>query len=186
MSKIDVRIAYSPDGLLGKEYNRIIEESNCEWILLLDHDLFLCNPHWYYLCQQAIKNSPKAGIITCLTNNIGCSYQLDKYAPVTHDIMQHIYYAKTINGYGVTDVSNEKMAISGMFMLINKQAWKEAGGFPGVGFFKEDNDFGRAVLKAGWKIYRMDGLYVYHLRNRSQSSWITGQKVSKDFLIKKK
>jgi len=179
LPKIDVRIPFEPGGKLGEDYNRIMNESKHDWVLFLDHDLFLLNPHWYLMCQKAISSNPGAGMFSCWTNNLGKTMQRDETAPQTDSLIDHINHAKKIFqkfGYGCTEIDKA----SGMFLLISKVAWERVLGFPGLGLFKEDWDFSRRLKNYKFKIFRIDGLYVYHLRDRSRGSWIEGEKTSKE------
>lgn len=102
-------------------------------------------------------------------------------SPESPNMSDHIAFSKRIwdrHGYKVSELKHP--GISGMFMLVNKEAWADVDGFPGVGFFAEDTAFGRRLRNGGWKLRRMDGLYIYHLRNRDQEAWIEGQQLSKD------
>lgn len=185
--KIDVRIAYEPGGQLGADYNRIFRETPHEWVLLLDHDVLLLNPHWYTIAQECIRQNPRAGIFTCWTNNIGNpaqrwggSLQLSAM-PATDSIAEHRALARGIfEGFGCTSTVIDGSKCSGMLLLIRKAAWTAVGGFPGVGMFREDWTFGRKVQGRGYEVRRMDGLYVYHVRDRSEGTWIPGVDTSKE------
>lgn len=183
--KIDCRIPFEPGGQLGADYNRIMNETVYEWVLFVDHDIFLAsNPHWYLLCQKAIENYPGAGLFTCWTNNLGRTMQRDPHSPQGHDLQDHIEHARSMfetYQYSCTQIDKA----SGMFLLISKNAWTKVGGFPGVGIFKEDWDFSRRLTRAGFPIYRIDGLYVYHLRDRKRGSWIEGQETTKEIRDKR-
>jgi len=179
--KIDVRIPFRPGGKLGEEYNHIMAESNCEWVLFLDHDLFLCNPHWYLLCQKAIeKHGKSAGMFSCWTNHLGKTIQLDETAPQNDHLGEHIDHATEIFKKYQYQCTECKGRFSGMFFLIKKSAWAKVGGFPGVGIFKEDWDFSRKLATAGFKLWRIDGLYVYHLRETKRVSRIEGVLTTKE------
>jgi GT2 family glycosyltransferase len=179
--KIDVRIPFRPGGQLGAEYNHIMNETNCDWVLFLDHDLFLCNPHWYLICQTVIaKYGKTAGMFSCRTNHLGKTIQRDGNAPQNDHLGEHIDYATEIfktHQYQCTECTDK---FSGMFFLIKKFAWEKVNGFPGVGIFKEDWDFSRKLLIAGFKLWRIDGLYVYHLRETSRVSRIEGVLTTKE------
>lgn len=179
MHKIDVRVPYEPGGQLGRDYNRIMEETNYQWVLFLDHDIFLCNPHWYHICQKAIETHPKAGMFSCWTNNLGNTPQRHPQAPVSDCLDAHRHFARYLwNTHQYNNTSIDKC--SGMLMLVNKVAWGRAGGFPAEGLFKEDWTFTKRLLKAGFLVFRIDGLYVYHMRDRKSGSWIEGHKTSKE------
>lgn len=177
--KIDIRIPYRPGAQLGAEYNSIMEETNCDWVLFLDHDVFLCNPHWYLMCSKAIEADPDAGLFTCWTNNIGNTMQKDHGAPQSDDICVHIAHARMMFDkykYSITRIDKA----SGMFFLINKAKWEKVGGFPGVAIFSEDWKFTKKMTKMGISLYRIDGLYVYHRRDRTIGSWIPTEKTTKE------
>jgi GT2 family glycosyltransferase len=167
--KIDVRIPYEPEGRLGWDYNRIMEETPHDWVLLLDHDVLLLNPNWYHICQQASQLG--ASLITCKTNaphpKTG---QCDKKAPKTDSVGEHQVYAKQVwdrFGMSATPVS----LVSGFFMLVHKPAWRQCGGFPGVKMFGEDWGFSERLIAHGKTLLRLDGLYVYHMRKRV-GTWV--------------
>lgn len=179
MMKIDVRIPFEPGGRLGEDYNRVMEETKHDWVLFLDHDVFLCNPHWYHLCQFSIQSQPKAGMFSCWTNNLGDTPQRHPDAPVTHCLIEHKKFARVIwdqYQYSLTGIGK----CSGMLMLISKKAWGAVGCFPAQGLFKEDWTFTKRLVKGGFQVFRIDGLYVYHMRDRDDGSWIDGHKTSKE------
>jgi GT2 family glycosyltransferase len=193
MERITVCIPYKPGRQLAKAYNEAMAAATTEWVLLLDWDLFSCNPHWYDCCVSAIEQvGHEAGWITCVTNRIGSNSQKAKFfmdkddpPPLGHDVMDHITYARkmhrkynTMNGDGTlqkVDVRRFKGALSGFFILTSKTAWKAAGGFDekrkrlmGV-----DNIYSRDVSKAGYRLMGMPGLYFYHVYREKARLWRT-------------
>jgi GT2 family glycosyltransferase len=144
-----------------------MDTATTEWVLLLDWDLFACNPFWYDMCISAIKQleGVKVGCITCVTNRIGNPAQKDVMAPKSDDLMEHIEYARGRYEIFGDKVIRFKGALSGFFMLTNKTAWRAAGGFDetrkrlnGV-----DNYYSRDLGRAGYPLYGMPGLYYYHI-----------------------
>ncbi len=185
--KIDVRIPFEPGNLLGWDYNRVMKQSKYDWVLLLDHDIFLAlNPHWYMICQRVISECEKdVGAFGCYTAGGGNLQQRAEGSPLRGDgIPEHIEFAKKIfaeHHYFTTQIDR----ITGMFMLIRKEAWKEIGGFSKQGIFGADRRFSKQLTKAGWKMMRINGLYIYHLRDIRATSWIEGEKVSRDYAKRK-
>lgn len=169
MSYIDVRIPYEPNKNLGLAYNRAFETVD-DWILFLDHDVFLLNPNWYHISQEAIKQvGHNAGFITCVTNRIGNPNQrVPAYATGAcgDDITAHSQYARQLyekHGNNIRDITeiSKIWKLSGFFILTHKQAWKDAGGFAD-GFLGIDNIYGDAIINAGYSVYLIEGLYCYH------------------------
>ena len=188
---ITVCTPYKPGCQLAKAYNEYMEAATTEWVLMLDHDLFNCNPHWYDCCLSAIEQvGHDAGWITCITNRIGSNSQKaarfmpeDDPPPQSHDVTEHITYARKVHQrYNTTDgngllikagVKRIPGALSGFFILTSKTAWAKAGGFDenrkrlmGV-----DNYYSRAVCKAGYKLYCIVGLYFYHIYREKNRFW---------------
>lgn len=184
MNHITVCTPFEPGRKLAYAYNRAMEHAKTEWVLLLDWDLFNCNPYWYDMCQYAIKElGHKTGWITCVTNRIGAPQQRADGAPKTHDIVDHVAYARDlfkehskVDANGVLEKTTLKRipgALSGFFILTNKTAWRACGGFDenrkrlmGV-----DNKYSRALGKAGFAHYYMPGLYFYHIYGFKRTIW---------------
>jgi GT2 family glycosyltransferase len=183
---INVCIPFDPGANLGGEYNRIMEESKREWVLFLDHDVLILNPHWYLLCQEAIRKHPDAGLFTAFGSAGGSKFQRIGGTPARgQSILVHRGLAKKIfqkHGFSLTEnnPSDRKALISGFFMLTSKTAWKKAGGFGNMGLFAQDHLYHRRIAAAGLKCYRIDGIYCYHLLERVDGSWIRFQKTSKE------
>ena len=165
---IDVRIPYSTERNLGDAYNRAIQSSESNWVLLLDHDVFLAlSPRWYEICIHTIsKHNP--ALASCWTCKTGSALPWIAYqdSPDSTDIQDHVQTAQRIyNQYQMSVTEIEK--VTGFFMLINKSVWKSVGGFPAKGISQEDWDYSKKLTDAGHKIFRMDGMYVYHHKARS-------------------
>lgn len=94
------------------------------------------------------------------------------------------------HGYDLKRIElNSEGGISGFFMVLNKQAWLDVGGFPAKGFFGEDTAIARKMWNAGKPMYVMRGLYCWHrgsLKGARQSSWVDGGQTSKDFFPSQK
>ena len=183
-SQITVKIPYEPGRRLAHAYNVAMDTSKTEWVLLLDWDLFICNPYFYDMCLNAIKQVGKdTGWITCVTNRIGAPQQRDEDAPINNDIGEHIRYASKvfadhskIDRHGQllhTDVARIPGALSGFFILTNKTAWKKCGGFDETRkrLLGVDNRYSRALSRAGYSHYYMPGLYMYHVYKQKAQLW---------------
>ncbi len=172
--KIDVKIPYSEIGQLADAYNEALFEGTSEWVLFLDHDVFLCNPHWYGMCVQAIeslKSDSKAFCIGCVAGGeIKTRKRRRGLQSLPIDsIAAHIEVAKQAYGmYGNTLVPRKKY-VTGFFLLMNRKIALEIGFVQQkLGYiYNIDVDFGTRGLEAGYNIYTMPGLYVYHRREMS-------------------
>lgn len=185
--KIDVRVPFEPGNLLGWDYNRVMKESKHDWVLLLDHDIFLAlNPHWYMICQRVISECKKdVGAFGCYASIIGNLEQRAGDCPSREDgIPKHREFAKRLfdkHHYSTTQIDR----VTGMFMLVRKEAWEKVRGFSKQGIFGTDYKFSEQLTKGGWKKMRINGLYIYHLRDIRATSWIEGEKVSMDYTKRK-
>lgn len=163
---IDVKIPYEPGKKLALAYNRAMENTTAPWVLLLDHDVSLVNPQWYDICLKVIDNlkNTNVGLITCVTRGKARSFQLVQ--ATNHDQMNaHIQSAFEIYAHWGDKVEKVETTITGFFMLIKREAWEKVQFQEvGHGVDKVDIDFSSRLLKAGYEIYVMKGLYVFHRR----------------------
>ena len=157
---IEVKVPYYP-GDLGKAYNLCMETAK-EWVLFLDDDVYLrTQPLWFNICMKAIEKGKNAGLFVCMTNRIGCGVQRCRDAPQCDDLDAHIEYAgKRYEQFGNHLQPIPTVSPSGFFMLTHKSVWesvKFTSGFLGV-----DNRFAGRVKLAGYAVYLIEGLYLYH------------------------
>ena len=164
-----IRIPFKPDKMLGAAYNEIAE-AVIDWVLIIDHDVLIIPPNWYYMCLEAIdKVGYKAGWITCMTNKIGCPLQRAHNNP-TQDMNWHYDYAydmyKKYRGQleDVTDINGWKF--SGMFILTHRQALSDIGRIPDNKFIGVDNWIYDRMKEHGYRMYIMKDFYVYHSYRR--------------------
>jgi len=146
----------------GKCLNQIMEASPFEWVMIHDHDIFFCHPEWYRIVCQNIKDAKNAGLLTCVTNRIGCSEQKvkpNRYEPDNNNLDLHRAFAIKVQYRGISEA---KKPISGLVMVTSKTAWKKAGGFREKGIIGVDNDYHRRIVEAGYKVYIMNNLYMFH------------------------
>jgi len=169
-------IPYSPGNHLGFAYNEAMAAYVKDWVLFIDHDLLLVNPHWFDICRNAINSlGHEAGWITCYTNRINCKYQIAPDIDKKNDnIRYHREYAKNLyikNKGSLKDVTDAKNCrFSGFFMLTHKKAWEAAGKFnERCGLFSVDVQYSTALKSRGYRLYVMQDLYVYHAYFRDSS-----------------
>jgi GT2 family glycosyltransferase len=176
------KIPYGLNEDLAGAYNKAMLEANSDWVILMDHDVFpSCNPHWYEMCLEAVKCAEDdVGLITCVCNpRIDGKEDPDKTSQrpdislMSTDIHEHINVAKKLYGkYGMEtrEIKSEKVA--GFFMIVNKKIWEKIRFVDvGRGVRKVDWTYCSKLLKRGYKILEMPGLYVYHHRGVRTLKW---------------
>ena len=164
---IDVKIPYESGRQLAFAYNRAMETATSEWVLMVDHDIYLAtNPHWYAMSLNAVEQlqNKKVGWITAKTNRIGNKSQLYSVQNDSDDLNQHIDIASKLYEERGDTISVAKGNLSGFFILTNKTAWQSVGGFKdqGKGLSAVDNIYSKELRANGFGMYVMDGLYLYH------------------------
>jgi Predicted glycosyltransferases len=172
---IEVIIPYEPCCKLGYAYNRAMEKAE-DWVLFLDHDVFLCNPNWYELLLHVIsKVGHSVGVISGITNRIPSIIQNSnnylKEVPKSNVLDDHILYSKKIwEKYKFQYIIKEgKSDLCGFTILTHKEAWKKAGGFQNK--FHVDCHYGWDVQAAGFKVCIVPSFYVYHLESEKVRLW---------------
>lgn len=169
---IDVRIPWEPGRRLGKACNRMFETVE-DWGLILDWDVMLLDIGWYDKCLQAIEQvGEKAGLISCVTNRIGCPLQkanIPRAEANSDDLRIQGPVAQFHSGFygfggrpAIIDVTDSSHKLSGMFFLTRRKVWDEVGGVPDDKFIGMDNYYHDRVKEAGYRIYVMQNLYVFH------------------------
>jgi len=164
--QIEVGIPWEPERRLGAAANRFMSRID-DWGLILDWDVSLLNIHWYDICLRAVKHlGHSAGLISCVTNRIGCPLQKAPGAPAGDDMEVHREFARKVEqDYAgqVRDVTwHERWKLSGMFFLTHREAWDQVGGAPGGKFIGFDNWYHDRVRELGYRIHVLQDLYVYH------------------------
>lgn len=157
-------IAFDEERNLGRAYNEIMERlSPGDWGCFLDHDAVFTTREWYGQIKRAVQDNPQGGLFTAVTNRIGRKSQIPPGAPAGHDMRDHRVFGAQLakqHGHSVRDITRES-PLSGVVMVISREAWKAIGGFKS-GFFGVDNAAHRDVARSGRRVYMMPGLYVYH------------------------
>jgi len=166
--RIDVKIPYSENEDLAEAYNRALEESTADWVLFLDHDVFLCNPKWYDMCLAAIKTlevDPKAACVGCACGGEHHKRTMEGEGVPTS--LLDTYIAESISRYHEFGnmLQKKHRHTTGYFLLLNR-AIALATGFRQIkkSVNNIDKDFGNRLIKGGYNIYHMPGLYIYHRR----------------------
>ena len=179
---IEVRIPCSKDNNLAAIYNSALSDCRSDWVLFLDHDVFLCNPHWYKICLEALaalKQDPMAACIGCVCGGERHRHTMASNGFPNANIEDHIEISRgEYFKYGNT-LQRIHQHIPGFFMLLRTSVARQIN-FRQVKRGRINNidvDFGNRLLEAGYHIYTMPGLYIYHRRGMKH--------LKKEFTIKK-
>lgn len=158
-------IPYADDRNYGRACNEFMEcIPDDAWACVVDHDAMFTTPEWHRQLTSAAIQRPD-GCFSAMTNRIKCEWQLVPDVDVkNHDIQYHRQIGEKLleshKMLDVTDDPNDKTP-GGLIMMMSKQAWKEAGGFP-QGLHYLDRIMWLALKKAKRRIFIIKGLYLYH------------------------
>ena len=184
--RVEVKIPYGINNDLAGAYNEAMESSKAEWVLLLDHDVFVsCNPKWYEICIEVVNTVPdRVGMITCVCNprprRKSKGSQYPDIIEYSHDIDAHIEVARKLHQkYGLYLQQVPTYKVAGFFMLVRKEAWRQIK-FEGVGRGSDmvDWTFAGKLQRRGWQIWELPGLYVYHRRDVRKLEWDDVEEIS--------
>lgn len=129
---------YRLDKNLVKAYNSFMELlPDGSWGLFRDADTLFLDSMYGEVLVRAIKNNPTTGCFTCLTNRINNPQQLhSEYSGDgirKHRAISNVIKKKNANQYKniIYDDSNPTgiISMSGMMLLLSKDAWNIVGGF---------------------------------------------------------
>jgi GT2 family glycosyltransferase len=155
---------YSIDKKLGKAYNESMSLLPDDgWGCLMDMDAMFLTPDAGHILHEYAKLLPDAGLLTCYTNRIHPKADQQLLHGVSEnfsvDFHQQISYNQKRELFKYTELKRE---VSGFLMLVPKKVWNEIKFDEFQDCLGVDNEFSWALFNRGKKIYRMDGLYVWH------------------------
>lgn len=162
--QVHICTPYRIDKNLGRAYNEAMAripdgDSGC----FIDYDIQLLTPDAGVILHEYANRFP-GSLLTCFTNRISPLSKkqlLGGTISEDSDLRNHIRLAEVQRSHLYT-VRELHRDISGMLMVIPKSLWaehqfEETGKCLGV-----DTYYVRRIRAAGKKIYRMNGLYVFH------------------------
>ena len=154
-------IPYADDRNLGRACNEcmaMLPEDG--WGVILDHDAVFTTPEWHRQLTRAIQLYPE-GCFTGYANRARRPFKAPGTAMDNHDMAFHrALGAMLLKNETIRDVTEER-APNGMLIVLSKQAWKKAGGFA-QGLHYVDRIMWKSLKMAGYRIYLVEGLYLYH------------------------
>ena len=149
--KITVYDNYTQKENIAQLWNRLIRQSECEYVCLLNSDTVVSRG-WLEGLLEVFNYEENVGAVGPSTSSsrnpqaIGNKENWQK--PELVDFEQE--YGKTHQ-------------LSGFCLLVSKKAWKDAGGFPeDLGFYGQENVFLNRVQKKGYKTIWRKSVFVYH------------------------
>ena len=151
---------------IGVSYNKILNlVDDDDWVCFLDGDAVHTSSFFGKRIEDVIVNNSNFSMFTCVTNRIGCPYQIAQGVnQLTDDQRYHRDFGEnTWNDHKtiVLDITNLQL-LSGVLILINKKAWQKVGGFKETGMLGVDNDIHVKFKNAGLRVGLMKGIYVQH------------------------
>lgn len=166
--KVYYDVPWSSEKNIGKAYNEfaaLVPEGG--WICFMDADTIPTTADYGAIIEGIIRNNPQVLAFTCVTNRIGCPWQIAEGSDWENDNMAYHrkFGAEQYKKFGtaVEDVTDKKHVMSGQFMCFHKSLWDAIGGAPeDLGMLGVDNALHRRIKKAGYRLYLAKGLYVYH------------------------
>jgi GT2 family glycosyltransferase len=134
------------------------------WACLLDHDFAWTTREWKRQLIEAIQTVPEAGLITAVTNRIGAKWQrAEEVDRNLMDMVKHRQIGKQrMQRRTLLDITDTK-GFGGVVMCLSKKAWAAAGGFAD-GLLCVDHSMHFRLRDAGYRIYMLESLYVWHWR----------------------
>jgi len=156
---------YSIEKHLGKAYNTYMEmvPSDDDWVCFIDRDVLFLTPDYGHQIREIIIQNIEAGLITCLTNRIGCKIQLyQQIMSEDSNILTHRKLAQELQQNYRHTVENIQGPISGFLMVIRKKVWKDIRFNENKNLLGVDREFSRRLAGKGYSILLMRGVYVFH------------------------
>lgn len=160
--------------------NQGIALSSNAWVMLLNPDTTVPEHSLRDLLREAQATNARVGAFGCLVRNPdnseqrGCRRDIPTPAKVlAHAIgLQHIFPSLQFNhtGRALPLKTQSVDAISGSCMLLNRQAYREIGGFD-EGYFLhfEDLDYCVRLYAANWQVMFVPFIQIEHLQGVSSA-----------------
>lgn len=154
---------------LGQAYNHYcnLVPNDDDWITMMDGDIMQLHLDWGEKWSSIIENNSDAGIISCVTNRIGCPLQKIGSMFNETSLVKHRNFAKQLFDkyqYSVQKINispnYSSCCMSGFFFSFKKSTWKAVGGFNN-GTLNVDTNFFKKVIRHK-PCYIAQGFYVLH------------------------
>jgi GT2 family glycosyltransferase len=166
---IHFSIPWNNEKNIGRAYNetmRVVGEN--DWVCFIDGDSMFLDPFFGKKIQEVVDSNPEYGLFTCMTNRVGCKYQLSDFITWEQDDIR--YHRRNAEfhwdkfGTSIQDISNVKRnkVLSGVMILISKKTWLKVGGFKENSMLGIDSDIHWRCMDNNINVGLMKGIYTYH------------------------
>ncbi len=150
---------------LGYAYNQMMERlEDDDWACFIDHDACFTTREWYRQIERITEQLQEPAVLTAVTNRVGSQWQIvPGVDPLNHDMKYHRAVGEKLmheRGMQLEDITHNVL-LSGVVILLSRNTWEKLGGFKD-GFLGVDNQIHQAARDKGFKVYLMQGVYVYH------------------------
>ena len=156
---------YSLNKNLGAAYNEYMRLLPCDddYACFIDADAMFLNPLFGTQINTIITNNPNVGMFTAVTNRVGNPRQCYKNK-ISKDanIIHHKDISSLLCKKSPYRLSKIDYPISGHLMIIQKKVWNHFHFNEDLKILGVDNDISNRLLNAGYKIYLMQGVYLFH------------------------
>jgi hypothetical protein len=169
-------VPYSPRSAgqnLGFAYNELMSRLRAEdWACFIDHDACFTTYDWYAQLEEITAALTEPCLLTAVTNRVGSHWQLVPGVDRdNHSMAYHRQVGKAVQSVSrhmLRDVTHESL-MSGVVILLSKKTWLRLGEFAD-GFLGVDNAIHQAARDRGYRVYLMEGVYVYHWYRADEDS----------------
>ena len=161
---------YSFDASLFEAYDSYMQlvQNDEDWVCMTDGDAFFFQSNFGHLIQDYIDAEPDTGMFTAYANRIGNPNQILANRLKEIDSIKYHYKisdAQNRQAHGQTSII--PTIVSGFIMVIKKSTWNQLRdqikqSCEELKQLKVDNEISRALMSAGMKIRRMNGIYMLH------------------------
>lgn len=152
------------DKNIGKAINdhcKLVKDDE-DWIVSMDGDMMFLQPFWAKQIEDIIKeHGEEYGLFVPVTNRLASVKQRPYPEDFeNYDIIHHKNVADKLFREKYSEVEAYKGAPAGLMLVFQKKAWDKTR-------FTErniacDQIFGKNMIRSGYKVGLMTGLYVFH------------------------
>lgn len=132
-----------------------------EFGILRDADTIYCSPNYGELIDFHTRNHG-GKVFTCLTNRIGCDFQLDESCPSGNDYASHREHGIRRQKQHFMKVKEVTGTMSGFWMCIRKDVWDKIPRPSTTRILHVDTHIAKSINAMGEKTYLLQGLYLFH------------------------